>query len=42
MTIEERKARILAKIQEMQADGKDMADALALLGYSDVEVLSHE
>ena len=31
MTIEERKQRILAKIAEMQAEGRDMAQALAIL-----------
>lgn len=31
MTIEERKQRILAKIAEMQAEGADMQNALAIL-----------
>ena len=31
MTIEERKQRILGKIAEMQAEGQDMAQALAIL-----------
>lgn len=31
MTIEERKQRILAKIEEMKADGADMQAALAIL-----------
>lgn len=31
MTIEERKQRILSKIAEMQAEGQDMAEALAIL-----------
>lgn len=35
MTIEERKAAILAKIEEMKAEGADMAAALELLGVND-------
>ena len=31
MTIEERKQRILDKIAQMQAEGKDMQDALNIL-----------
>lgn len=31
MTVDERKNRILAKIAEMQAEGQDMAQALAIL-----------
>lgn len=31
MTIEERKRRILAKIEEMKAEGADMQAALAIL-----------
>ena len=31
MTIDERKQRILGKIAEMQAEGQDMAQALAIL-----------
>lgn len=31
MTIEERKQRILAKIEEMKAEGADMQAALAIL-----------
>ena len=31
MTIEERKQQILDKIAQMQADGKDMQDALNIL-----------
>ena len=31
MTIEERKQRILDKIAQMQADGKDMQEALNIL-----------
>lgn len=31
MTIEERKQRILAKIEEMKAEGADMQNALAIL-----------
>lgn len=31
MTIEERKQRILAKIAQMQAEGKDMQEALNIL-----------
>lgn len=31
MTIEERKQRILAKIEEMKAEGADMQSALAIL-----------
>ena len=31
MTIEERKQRILAKIDEMKAEGADMQNALAIL-----------
>lgn len=31
MTIEERKQRILAKIEEMKAEGVDMQAALAIL-----------
>lgn len=31
MTIEERKQRILDKIARMQAEGQDMAQALAIL-----------
>lgn len=31
MTIEERKERILAKIEEMKAEGADMQAALAIL-----------
>ena len=31
MTIEERKQRILDKIAQMQAEGRDMTDALAIL-----------
>lgn len=35
MTIEERKQRILAKIEEMKAEGLDMAEALAMLGVTE-------
>ena len=31
MTIEERKQRILAKIEEMKAEGADMQNALTIL-----------
>lgn len=31
MTIEERKQRILAKIEEMKAEGQDMQSALEIL-----------
>ena len=31
MTIEERKQRILSKIEEMKAEGADMKNALAIL-----------
>lgn len=31
MTVEERKQRILAKIEEMKAEGADMQAALAIL-----------
>lgn len=34
MTIEERKKRILDKITEMQAEGKDMTAALNTLGVT--------
>lgn len=34
MTIEERKARVLAKIAEMQAQGQDMTAALHTLGVN--------
>lgn len=38
MSIEERKAIILAKIEEMKAEGADLEAALAKLGVIDDEV----
>lgn len=35
MTIEERKQAILAKIEEMKAEGADMQAALEVLGVSE-------
>ena len=37
MTIEERKEAILAKIEEMKAEGADLEAALAKLGVTDDE-----
>ena len=37
MTIEERKNAILAKIEEMKAEGKDFETALEKLGVTDDE-----
>lgn len=34
MTIEERKNAILAKIEEMKANGEDMQNALAIMGVT--------
>ena len=34
MTIEERKNAILAKIEEMKAEGVDMQNALAIMGVT--------
>lgn len=39
MTIEERKNAILAKIEEMKAEGADLEAALAKLGVTDDEVV---
>ena len=34
MTIEERKNAILAKIEEMKANGEDMQNALSIMGVT--------
>lgn len=42
MTIEERKQRILEKIEQMKAEGADLQAALSKLGVEDNEPVAHE
>ena len=42
MTIEERKQRILEKIEQMKAEGADLQAALSKLGVEDNEPVAQE